>query len=341
MTNPATVLQTAGNLLAVAGEAYALRAAAVAAAGSATRATDTGGLADITLSLERSHKPFDTTGYQQVTRGSWVGDHGEAVLASVGGSGFSQHWSVTDTGLEVRSRWTPSRTEAAAAVLLPARFRALRAQVLVHYPALWWATHQGHAPLHVSVVEIDGVSVLLAGPGGVGKSTLVARELAAGANATCDNLAVCDGVVAHGLSEPLRLPAEVSQAAGGIRTTHGRREQTWRGRLPALRPDLVVVVRRGSAAVPRVRTISRASAQRTLVAGTYAAGELRRFWPLVATLGLATGRGPVHPAVELVAGILTARLPCYELELGLPPGPRLGDALAEQLAAVRSKGLER
>jgi hypothetical protein len=90
-----------------------------------------------------------------------------------------------------------------------------------------------------------------------------------------------------------------------------------------------------------VRPISRACAQRALVAGTYAAGELRRFWPLVAVLGLATGRGPVHPAVELVAGILTARLPCYELELGLPPGPRLGEMLADELNAVRTKGLNR
>ena len=223
--------------------------------------------------------------------------------------------------------------------MLPARFRALRAQVLVNYPALWWAVQQGHAPLHVSVLEIDGIAVLLAGPGGVGKSTLVARELAAGSTATCDNMAVCDGVVAHGLAEPLRLPPEASSSASGARTTHGRREMAWQSQVPTLCPDLVVVVRRGAEAGPEIRPISGATAQRALVAGTYAAGELRRFWPLAAVLGLATGRGPAHPPVELVAGLITARLPCFDLQLGRRPGLPLAAMLADQLADVRREGL--
>ena len=52
------------------------------------------------------------------------------------------------------------------------RFRALRGQVLLHYPVLWWACLQGRAPLHVSVVEVEGTVVVLAGPGGLGKTTL-------------------------------------------------------------------------------------------------------------------------------------------------------------------------
>jgi hypothetical protein len=338
-----TLLRTAGSVVAVDDHLGALQAAALAAAGTCEPYTAApNALADITVSLERGRRRFDLSDYEPVTRGAWVGPSGDTVIESAGSSGFVQHWSITEHGLQVRSRWAPSATEAAAAVLLPARFRALRAQVLVHYPALWWAAYQGHAPLHVSVLEIDGVAVLLAGPGGVGKSTLVARELAAGATATCDNLAVCDGVLAYGLTEPLRLPADVALGTrGGSRTTNGRREQAWRGHVPTLRPDLVVVVRRGAQSGPQVRPISASNAQRALIAGTYAAGELRRFWPLAAVLALATGRGPVHPAVELVAGLLTARLPCFELQLGRRPGPPLAEMLADQLAEVRREGLSR
>jgi hypothetical protein len=217
----------------------------------------------------------------------------------------------------VRARWCPSKLEHGATVLR-SRFDALRAQVLLNYPALWWAGTQALAPLHVSVVEVDGVVVVLAGPGGVGKSTLVAQALSRGARATCDNLATCDGDVAHGLREPLRLAVSDGGSTSGARTTHGRRETAWTGRVASLRPDLVVVVRRGGAA-PGVRDIEPDVARRALVAGTYAAGELRRFWGLTAVLGLATGRGPVQPAVDEVARRLTSRLPCLELELGTRP----------------------
>jgi hypothetical protein len=78
------------------------------------------------------------------------------------------------------------------------------------------------------------------------------------------------------------------------------------------------------------------AAYRALVAGTYAAGELRRYWSLVATLALATGRGPAHPGVEHVAAELTARLPCYQLDLGRAPvpGADLATLLAEPLALL-------
>jgi hypothetical protein len=109
--------------------------------------------------------------------------------------------------------------------------------------------------------------------------------------------------------------------------------------VPQLRPDLVVVVRRGDG--PQVRTIDAETACRALVAGTYAAGELRRFWSLSAVLGLATGRGPVHPAVESTARTLTSQLPCLELELGHRPGPSLQEMLAPQLDQARVAGAAR
>lgn len=285
---------------------------------------------DVRVVMERSHRPFDTAGMVPVTRGVWSSG-GTVVLESVGGSGFSQSWQPEEDALTVRTRWTPSLLEKGATVL-GSRADALRAQVLVHYPALWWAGLRGLAPLHVSVLSIEGVTVVLGGPGGVGKSTLVADALARGAHATCDNVAACDGEVAFGLREPLRLAVADGAPSAGTRTTHGRREVSWTARVPALRPDLVVVVRRGDG--PRVRSLTPEEASRSLVAGTYAAGELRRFWALTAMVGLATGRGPVRPWVEEAAHGLTSRLPCLELELGATPGLTLVEALAPYLTEL-------
>ncbi|MDX6325002.1 MAG: hypothetical protein QOK15_1356 [Nocardioidaceae bacterium] len=273
----------------------------------------------------------EAAGTRTVTRGVRVDAQGVVSFRSTGGSGFDQSWTVDGDGLEVRSTWNPSYAELAAS-RMRSRFRALRSQVVVHYPVLWWAGTQGRAPLHVSVLEVAGTVVMLAGPGGVGKSTLVSRELGRGARATCDNLAVCDGTVAYGLSEPLRLDTEAPGAAGA-RTTHGRREHTWQP-VPELTPDVVVVLRRGTEGEHRMRPTAPEVARRALVAGTMAAGELRRFWAVQAVVGLATGSGPVLPEVEAVADQLATRLPCYELELGTPPGASLSEVLGRELGTA-------
>ena len=335
-------LESAGQRLAVLDGVGPFRAAIAAAAGMTyAEPHPAPGPPDLTHHLEPGRGCFPTQGMSPVTRGVWADDSGTTVVDSVGGSGFTQLWSVEEDHLRIRTRWAPSRTEWAASSALRARFVALRAQVLLHYPVLWWAAVKGMAPLHVSVLELDGVTVLLAGPGGVGKSSLVARELVAGASAVCDNLAVSEGETVYGVREALRLPRESALAVGGRKTTHGRLEQRWHGRVSSLRPDVVVAVSRGTGPRSSVAAISADEARHALVAGTFGAGELRRFWSLAAMVSLGTRQGPAVAPVESVAARLTDRLPCYRLDLGAQAGPPLRVMLADQLLQLRREGVGR
>lgn len=327
----ATLLHTAGQRVAVHGSDAVVRSLVAAAGGPERSGLATADLANVVLAIEDSRQPFDMHGFEIVTRDAWANQSGEVVLASVGGSGFDQRWSIDVDGLRVTSRWRPSYQESVAARLLPARHHALSSQVLLHYPALWFALQRGFAPLHVSIVEVGGVAVLLAGPGGVGKSTLVARAMADGGRATCDNLAVCDGSTAYGVAEPLRL-----MEGTGRRALHGRREQAWAHRVRSLPPELVVVLRRGTEPEPQLRQLSPAEAARGILAGTYAAGELRRFWSIAAVVASGTGCGPIHPPIGQLAARLTDRLPCVELRLGNESASGLTELLRRPLAAVRT-----
>ena len=281
--------------------------------------------ATVRLVVEADRRPFLGTARSRgdvVTRGVLVvGD--SVVFEDACSSGFSLRIQAREYQLVVTARYRPDTNARAAALALRTRYHLLTREVLLQYPVLWWAGLRGRVPLHVSAVKNGtGVSVL-AGPGGVGKSTLVAAELSSGAVATCDNLAVCDGVEVFGIAEPIR-----ATNGTGRRVTHGRRESPWPSpREPAVRPDRVVVVGLGSARQADCTPTSADVACRSLVTGTYMAGELRRYWAFAASLAAATGLGPAHPAIGQVAQRLTASLPCLRVALSSSAPATLSDLL--------------
>jgi len=285
------------------------------------RLASPGAMPSVVVRIESGRDPFDLRGFHVLTRGAWHRE-GEAILHDVCTSGFDLHVHPRPGRVTFRFRWRPPVRSRAAAWALPTRFRLLLRAVLLQYPALWWAGLSGLAPLHVSACTAGAARPLLAGPSGVGKSTLVSHELRAGGRATCDNLGVADGTTVWGVVEPLRL-----EQAIGRPTTHGRHEVRMRGRLPCLVPDRVVVVRRGLQELPFVRSCDSTTATRSLVTGTYMAGELRRYWSFAATLAAATGAGPAHPPVAEIAADFASRLPCFELVLGRQPRASLSELL--------------
>ncbi len=278
---------------------------------------------DVRVTVESSSAAFDVTGWRVLTRGAWHRS-GQVIMRDACSSGLDLLVTSADPTLDIVARWRPPAAGRAAAALLRARARLLTRAVLMQYPALWRGQQRGRAPLHASVFGTGGKTVLLAGPGGVGKSTLVHAELAHGAMATCDNLCVSDGRFAWGLVEPLRVPAARAGHAGR-RAPHGRREVAWPARADRLAPDQLIVLVRGETGTPAVSVCDPAEAARYLTAGTYMAGELRRYWAFAATLALGTGTGASHPAVTETAAALSARLPCVQVvggEQTWPDGSR-------------------
>jgi hypothetical protein len=280
----------------------------------------------VSVHVESSKQPFHTSAWEPLTRGAWRLQR-EVVIEDACSSGFDLHLSGTPDHAEFTFRWRPPISGHAAARLLRSRFILLARSVLLQYPVLWRASLRGRAPLHASVCTAGDLQPLLAGPGGVGKSTLLTQELAAGGRAIGDNICVSDGTTAWGMVEPLRI-----EGGSGRSMPHGRAEQPMRGRVSALDPDLVVVLRRGLDDGAHVRTAHAASVARSLITGTYMAGELRRFWGFAATLTAGTELGPSHAPVEAIASYLASQLPSVEIVLPRHPGVRLAELLSEMEA---------
>lgn len=327
--------QTAGEVLAASADRRAelalLRAALPGAqdtspagadpAGARSAAGTGAGVPSVRVTVQACAAAFELPRAAVVTRGvrtdgTWV------CFTDACSSGFDLLVRPGPAVLEVLARYRPAPRTRAANRALPARFVLLARQVLLQYPALWWAGVHGRSPLHASAVSRDGQPVLLAGPGGVGKSTMLLAELGRGAVTTSDNLCVSDGRTAYGVLEPIRV-----QGGVGRRTSHGRREQPLTGRVPALLPVRLVALRRAAGTRTSIHPMDPDQAARTLVAGTYAAGELRRYWAFAASLALATGVGPAHPPVAEVAGRLAAALPCLEAVVGDGDRLRLADLM--------------
>jgi len=280
--------------------------------------------AAVTVRIDANRQPFDTRGWRLLTRGGW-GHHGELVLTDVCTTGFDVRVTLDADRPTFVYRWRPPRRSRAAAWALRSRFHLLARAALIQFPALWWASEIGRAPLHASAVETAAGTVLVAAPSGVGRSTLLVRELEHGGRATGDNLGVSDGVRVWGLVEPVR----VGGVGGGRRMAHGRRESPLAARAASLRPAAIVVLERGDARRSALVPCAPEAAARMIVTSTYMAGELRRFWPLAALLAAGTGRGPAHPPVADVAAGLTAALPCWTLRLGRD-GARLGELMSTE-----------
>ncbi len=277
--------------------------------------------ADVVVTVAHGEPVGPGARHRLVTRGAWTDGH-EVILQDACSSGLDLVLHPHGARLQVVVHPAPSWRHRALGLAAPDRRVLLHRAALLQFPALWWAGVHGRVPLHVSAAVVAGHGVVLAGPGGVGKSTLIGTLDAATGAPVSDNLCTSDGTGLQSLLEPAR-----TDVGTGRRMPHGRRESAWLRHVDDVTPGTVLVLRRGDTADPVVRRLDAATAAREIVGGTYAAGELRRYWAFAATLALATGRGPAHPPVVEVAELLTRRLPAYEVRLPNRPGMTLEELL--------------
>jgi hypothetical protein len=318
------VIETAGERVSASSELAWAGRLLVECAGAALREHGPSG-ATVVVRVERSRRAFSTPGWAPLGRDAWHHD-GQVVVRDACRSGFDVRIRWDSTVPRFTFRWRPPPSTRGAALALRARAQLLARAVVLHYPAMWWAGTRGRAPVHAPVVQVGDSTILLAGPSGVGKTTLVQRETEKGFVATGDNLSVTDGRTVWGVVEPMR-----TLGGGGRRMTYGRREASMAGRVPALVPDRIVVLRRDGER--GVTPVDPQVAERALVTGTYMAGELRRYWPFAALLSAGTGLGPSHPPVVEAARELAGRLPAVEASL-----PELAAVPFEHPPAVEGAG---
>lgn len=280
------------------------------------------GAVDVHVTVREGGRP-DLGPLQPLTRGAWTAGS-RVILDDACGSGLDLAVDAAGDALDVTAWPHPSWRHRGLGVVAPDRQVLLHRAALLQYPALWWAGVRGLVPMHASAARVSGQRIVLAGPGGVGKSTLLSKLDGMVDVPASDNLCAVEGSTVHGLLEPAR-----GAAGPGRRMPHGRRESPWPSRLESLETQHLLVLRRGTGNRATVREIDAEAAARELTAGTYAAGELRRYWAFAATLALGTGLGPAHPPVEQAAIDLARRVRCSVVVLPATPSVTLSQIVGQ------------
>jgi len=216
---------------------------------------------------------------------------------------------------------------------------------LVYYPCFWWLErHEGFHPIHAAGVEVSGEVVVLAGPSGVGKSTL-STALAAlpGARLLSDTFLLQRGTSVLPVREPLLLDewsrvwlGQAGELLQPIRWRYGlnRDGYHWpQGRLSSGGPVAVVVFPH-RASQPYVRRLPPREAHGRISAGNVIVNDLRRYWAYAAVLEMLDST-PLMDERESEMLALTTAVPSYEV--GLHAGLSREETVASLVALIPSQ----
>ena len=255
--------------------------------------------------------------------------------------------SAAGLPVDVKATWEGGRLTLTASLARNRREQLLRLarpqrlpQQLLYllgiYPSAWVARHRhGAVLLHASAVVLDGHGLLVAGPGGVGKSSLAAAALSLGGYLVSDNLVLATADRVRGWREPVRLTTGPSDRAAGLTEVggngwHGRRdhllaEDRW---APSLRPQLVLLPSLAGRAAVHPEQDAAAFAARLVDLGSLA-GELTR-WPAFATALNSLDDRPVVAPQDTVARLLSG-VPLRRVDLSRTTDP---DALRQLVRSL-------
>lgn len=198
---------------------------------------------------------------------------------------------------------------------------------LVYYPAFWWLEHVCDLhPIHAGAVDTPAGGIVLAGPSGVGKSTLTtALGAAAGCRLLSDTFVVQRGTEVRAVPEPLLLDRWsvewLGDAATGLEPL-AHAYALGRGGYVLPRGGFAASTNAGVVVLPRrgpehfLRRIDGAEALARIQAYDDIVNDLRRYRPLAAVLELLDPTG-LGAARQRALADLTTSAACFEM--GLTP----------------------
>lgn len=196
---------------------------------------------------------------------------------------------------------------------------------LLYYPCFWWLERRcGLHPIHAAGIEMDGAVVVLAGPSGVGKSTL-STGLAGfpGVRFLSDTFLLQRGTTVRAVPEPLLLDSwsqdwigPAAELLEPIRWRycldrdgfHWPAERSSRGGSA----HLLIVPHR--AAAHYVRPLSPTQARGHIDAGNFLVNDLRRYWACAAAFEMLDP-SPLAAARAREIESLTQGVPSFEVGL--------------------------
>jgi len=201
---------------------------------------------------------------------------------------------------------------------------------LVFFPVAWHLRRtRGWELIHASAVASDSGAVLIAGPGGAGKSTTcLALTALAGMRLLTENLVFCDGQLVYPVCEPIRLTAESLELLGdsakqleSFEAVGGLKHKTMfmppiDPEPPGERVEVVFLARFSQPGFARL--IPRTVARELIRATNVLTLELNDFYWYAAALDLLWP--PVGPTRADPLERLTATTPCYSLGIDRATG---------------------
>lgn len=215
---------------------------------------------------------------------------------------------------------------------------------LVYYPCFWWLERRRDLhPIHAAGVEIDGRIVLLAGPSGVGKSTLSAGLASLpGAALLSDTFVLHRGATARPVREPLLLDRWsrdwIGAGAGRLRPIEwryclGRDGFHWPRERLSGGGEVALLLFPHRAARHGLRRVEARTAHARISSGDFIINDLRRYWAFAAVLEMLDPTLLVS-ARERHLAELTAAVPCYEIGLTAEVGREAVGAQIRRLVAA-------
>jgi hypothetical protein len=323
----------------------------VAAFGGLAADQPDGGEPQIIVTLAYGEPRVDDGDLRKVSRDMWIGPSKVFIAAFERFPGLSlvarQHDSVLHLQAFVRrgrrtlaERIMTLRKESTRARQL---FSLLFMYYLINFPLWYYAEHyRAVSLLHAGALQWQGKGIVLAGLGGIGKTTFAVSALMSGkARFLSDNLVFYDTRSLYPVPEPVALDVRRGRGLGplveylvpvNVDSTHGRMYFHVKKQfcIPAVEPVVLVWLQSGRE--NRMTAMDRALCARHAAHINLLARELREYYLFSAAFDLAF-ESPLAPETRYSRlGALLAGLECYSLQF--KPGDDVARVLQETVGRV-------